>query len=365
MKIGLVGLNQTGKTTIFDLLTHRDPHTHALESKTAAKAAASTGVGFVPDARLDFLSGLYLPKKTTNAQIELTDVTGFSISGEGQKSGAAKFLNDVRHCDALLHVLRAFDSDSLPHEQGEINPARDLKTVETELLFADLELVDKRIERITTGKKITKEHALELEWLKTCYAHLESGGSLADVEQPPAELNIFGKYQFLTTKPRLAVVNLDENQLKSKTYPYKDELEASCAQLGMPLLELCGDMELEVSRLPEGDKSLFMEDLGISQPGISVLAKAMYDLLGYISFFTVGEDEVKAWTVTDGIHARAAAGKIHSDIERGFIRAEVVKFADIKELGSMAKVKEKGLFRLEGKEYPVVDGDIIHYRFNV
>ena len=172
-------------------------------------------------------------------------------------------------------------------------------------------------------------------------------------------------YAFLTEKPRLAVVNLDEAQYKAKDYPQRQALQELCAKLNITLLELCAEMELEISRLPEEDKALFMEDLGLTEPGIAVLARGIYGQLGLISFLTAGEDEVRAWTIEKGLNARAAAGKIHSDIERGFIRAEVVKFKDIQELGSMAKVKEKGLFRLEGKEYIVEDGDIINFRFNV
>lgn len=361
MKIGLVGLNQTGKTTIFNLLTGREEGSQA----PAGKSAANTGVGLVPDSRIDFLSQLFKPKKITYAQIELTDVAGFSATGEGQKSGAAKFLNDVRPCEALIHVLRAFESDSVIHEQGNIDPARDLEAVETEMLFADLELVEKRIDRIKTGKKMTKENADELARLERCFAWLEGGGTMREMELTEEERIAMRNYAFLTEKPRLAVVNLDESQFKKKDYPNKEAVRSLCSQLNIPLLELCGEMELEISRLPEEDKLMFMEDLGLSEPGIAVLARAVYGLLGLISFLTAGEDEVRAWTIEEGTSARAAAGKIHSDIERGFIRAEVVKFEDIKSLGSMAKVKEKGLFRLEGKEYTVIDGDIINFRFNV
>ena len=361
MNIGLVGLNQTGKTTLFHLLTGRDDDGQA----GAPKGAANTGMGSVPDERVDFLSQMYHPKKTTYAKIDFTDIAGFSAGGEGRHSGAAKFLNDVRPCDALVHVLRAFASDTVVHDKESIDPARDLEDVETELLFADLELVEKRIERIKAGKKITKENADELALLERCYAWLEGGGAMREMTLTDDERLAIRNYAFLTEKPRLAVVNLDENQMKTQAWPGREALEALCVRLGIPLLALCAEMELEISRLPEEDKPLFMEDAGITQPGIAVLAQAIYGLLGLISFLTAGEDEVRAWTVERGAIAKHAAGKIHSDIERGFIRAEVVKFDNIRELGSMAKVKEKGLFRLEGKEYIVIDGDIIHFRFNV
>ena len=361
MKIGLIGLNQTGKTTLFNLLTGRGDGTSA----AGAKGSANIGTGVVPDERVDFLSDLYKPKKTTHARIEFTDVAGFPMSSDGRNSGASRFLNDVRHCDALVHVLRAFESGSVLHDLDSIDPLRDLSAVETEMLVADLEMIEKRIGRIKSGKKVTKEHEAEISFLERCFNWLDKAGAVRDMELSDDELIAIRSYSFLTDKPRLAVVNSDESQWESKSWPNHDALKSLCAKLNIPLLELCVDSELEISRLPEEDKTLFMEDMGISQPGIEVLTKAVYELLGLISFLTVGEDEVRAWTIDKGTVARTAAGKVHSDIERGFIRAEVVKYDNIKELGSMTKVKEKGLYRLEGKEYVVVDGDIIYFRFNV
>jgi len=361
MKIGLIGLPLTGKTTLFNLLTN----TKASTGMFASKAEANIGTAKVPDSRIDFLSSLYHPKKTTYAQIEFVDIAGLTATQEGQKSGSAKFLNDVRPCDALVHVIRAFANDDIPHVAGAINPATDLETVEMELLFADLELVDKRIERIKTGKKITKENAAELEILEKCYQALEAGSFMSDVELKDEERQMLRNYAFLTEKPRLAVVNLDEEQFKSGNYPGKEELKEMCQAKNIPLLEICAQMELEISELDEEDKRIFMEDLGLVETGIELLARSVYERLGLISFLTAGEDEVRAWTIKKGMNAKEAAGKIHSDIERGFIRAEVVKYKDIQELGSMAKVKEKGLYRLEGKDYIVEDGDIINFRFNV
>jgi len=361
MKIGLIGLDQTGKTTLFELLTGRDEGSLA----TGGKGSANVGAGFVPDERIDFLSGLFKPKKTTYARIDLIDVPGFSVSGGGHSSGASKFLSDVRPCDALIHVLRAFNSGSVTHDLGSIDPVRDLEAVEMEMLFADLEMIEKRIGRIKTGKKVTKEHEVEITLLERCYKHLEGGGTMAGMDLSEDERTAIRNYSLLTDKPRLAVVNLDEGQWESKDWYNKDSLEAMCSGLNIPLLELCVGLELEISRLPDEDKQMFMDEMSIEQPGVAVLARAVYGLLGLISFLTVGGDEVRAWTIEKGTHAKNAAGKVHSDIERGFIRAEVVKYDNIRELGSMAKVKEKGLFRLEGKEYVVVDGDIINFRFNI
>ena len=361
MKIGLIGLDQTGKTTLFNLLTGKDDSA----APPGGKGAANIGTGSVPDGRIDFLSALYKPKKTTYAKIELIDIAGFSVSGDNRNSGAAKFLNDVRPCDALIHVLRVFNSGSITHDSGNIDPARDLGIVETEMLLADFEMIDKRIDRIKTGKKITKEHEAELELLTRCFDQLDKGGTLKDMELTSEERTATKSFSFLTEKPRLAVVNLDENQWEAKDYPNKEALNTLCKKLSIPLIELCVEMELEISRLDEEDKKIFMDDLGIDQPGISVLARAVYEHMNLISFMTIGGDEVRAWTIDKGIDVRTAAGKIHTDFYRGFIRAEVVKYENLFEHGSMTKLKEKGLFRLEGKEYIVIDGDIINIRFNV
>jgi ribosome-binding ATPase YchF (GTP1/OBG family) len=233
------------------------------------------------------------------------------------------------------------------------------------MLFADLEMIEKRINRIKAGKKVTKENEAEINLLERCSRWLEDGGSLVDMDMTEDERVSIRGFSFLKEKLSLAVVNLDVAEWESGSYPNKEALQDLCKKLNIPLYELCIDMELEISRLPYDDKEAFMLDMNINEPGVTVLAGAMYSLLDLISFLTVGEDEVKAWTIENGTIARVAAGKIHTDIERGFIRAEVVKYKDIKELGSMVKVKEKGLFRLEGKDYIVQDGDIINFRFNV
>lgn len=365
MKIGLIGFNQTGKTSLFELLTGKE----SADITGGGRGSSNVGTCFIPDERVDFISSIYKPKKTTYAKIELTDVPGFSPSVDGHSSGAAKFLNDVRQCDALIHVLRAFNSDSIVHDLESINPARDFEALESEMLLADLEMIEKRITRINAAKKLTKELSDELNLLERCFSHLEGGGKIRDMNLTENEQLAVRGFSFLTEKPCLVVVNLDENQwADNKTYPGKDTL-LSLFKISddthSPITELCVAMELEISRLSESDRQLFMEDMGIVEPGISVLAKAAYTLLSLISFLTYGEDEVRAWTIDKGTVAKIAAGKIHTDIERGFIRAEVVKYNDFHELGSIAKVKEKGLFRLEGKDYVVADGDIITFRFNV
>jgi len=331
----------------------------------SGKTEANLGTAWVPDERIDFLSKLYKPKKTTYAQIELIDVPGL-VQGASQGQGVGnQFLDTIRKVDALVHVVRAFQSPDVPHVEESIDPVRDWETVEMELLFADLDLVEKRIERINTQKKKAKESQAELPILQKCKEALENSIPISKLALEPEELQMLQNYNFFTMKPVIAVVNVDEEQFSSGQYPGKEELEKILSEKGILILEICALMEMEINRLSEEDRELFLAELGIKEPGINRLARTIYNKLNLISFFTSGEDEVKAWTIRMGTNAKKAAGKIHSDIERGFIRAEVVKYEDLHQLGSMAKVKEKGLFRLEGKEYIVQDGDIINFRFNV
>ena len=267
--------------------------------------------------------------------------------------------------DALVHVLRVFEDDNVPHVDGSIDPMRDIETVNMELLFADLGVIDNRIKRIETAKKVTKENLSELEVLKKCKAGLEQGLLIHNLELDDEEKRHLKTFEFLSEKPIILVANLDEQQLITKDYPSRDSLMEYSRKVNTPLIELCVKSELEIAQLDPEDRQAFLEDLGISESGIDRLAKTAYEHLGLISFLTTGQDEVKAWTIKRNTTAKKAAGKVHSDIERGFIRAEVCKFDDLKELGSMGKVKEMGLLSVEGKDYIVQDGDIISFRFNV
>lgn len=359
---GLIGLPTVGKTTFFNLLTHANAETLNFFS---GKTEANVGVATIPDERVEYLSKLYRPKKTTFAQLEVTDVVGL-VRGASEGKGAGNtFLARIRNVDALVHILRVFKNDEVLHVEGSIDPLRDLETVNLELWLADLEMVEKRIERIKTGKKIKAENQAELAVLEKLKAGLEADKGIHQLDLSEEESRLVRHFAFLTEKPMILVVNLDEDQLMGGSYPQKEALYDYAEQQGLPLLEICAKTEIEISQLSQEDQTVFMAELGITEPGINRLARAMYQSLGLISFFTVGEDEVKAWTINRGTDAKRAAGKIHSDIERGFIRAEVVRFSDLQELSSMAKVKEKGLFRLEGKDYVVEDGDIINFRFNV
>lgn len=362
LNCGIVGLPMVGKTTIFNLLTGTGAETSNFYS---GKTGSNRGIAKIPDPRINFLSSVYKPRKTVYAELEVVDVPGLVRgASEGQGSGNA-FLDGVRNTDALLHVVRAFANSEVLHVDGSIDPLRDIETVNLELLLADLELVEKRLERIKSGKKIKAEQQRELAFLERLRTALEAEQPVHSLDLDPEDQALVKNIGFLTDKPMLLVVNLDEEQAAAGDYPGREQLRAETEKKGISLLEISAGIEAEIAELPEEEREEFMTDLGILEPGIARLARAIYDLLGLISFFTVGEDEVKAWTIKKGTTARKAAGKIHSDIERGFIRAETVRYDDFAAQGSMARVKEKGLFRLEGKEYVVEDGDIINFRFNV
>jgi hypothetical protein len=354
MQLGIIGLPLVGKTTVFELLTQSSDKSHN-------NARANLGMARIPDNRIDFLSNLYKPKKTTYAQLEVIDIPGLV---PGAEKTASVFLDSVRRADALLHVVRVFENDAVPTLNNEINPVKDIENINYELLLADLDLIEKRIDRINTNKK--KNNFLsELTLLERLKEALENETPLAAVELTSEEQEILTAYQFLTTKPILICLNISEDDLIGKAYQQREQVLEFAIQRNLPVVEISAGIERELAELEGEEKAIFMQELGIEESGMVKISQSMYHRLGLASFFTVGEDEVKAWTIEEGTVARKAAGKIHSDIERGFIRAEVVEYEDLKNLGSMNAVKEKGLFRLEGKEYLVKDGDIVHFRFNV
>lgn len=352
LDIGLIGLSRSGKTTIFNLLTNSHAETAGF------KAESRRGMAPVPDSRLGWLAHLYQPKKLTPAQLNVVDVPGLM---HDESQGPNRFLNDVRLVDALIHVVRAFPSDL----GEEPRPLQDLEDMELELGLSDLDLVEKRRERIKTGKKVTPEQVHEMELLEQLHQVLESGNRIDGLDLDDEDRRLLSGYQFLTLKPMVWLLNLDDAGFQSGQYRERQEIEKAARDKNIPLVLMAGAMEQEIQDLDEADRVDFMKDLGIDQTGTERLAQAAYEHLGLISFLTAGEDEVRAWTIRAGTPAKEAAGKIHSDIERGFIRAEVVSFAALLEAGTMAQARDQGQVRLEGKEYIMQDGDIVNFRFNV
>lgn len=354
MDIGLIGLARSGKTTIFNLLTA----SHVQTAGFGSKAESRRGMAPVPDERLGWLGDLYHPKKVTPAQLNVVDVPGL-VRDESQ--GANRFLNDVRLVDALIHVVRGFVSDI----GEEPIPLKDLEDMELELALSDLDLVEKRKARLVVGKKVTSEQQHELTLLDQLHGVLESGGRLDGLDLGDEDRRLLSGYQFLTLKPMVWLLNVTDQAFQSGEYPDQEAIFELASAKNIPLVVMAGAMEQEIQDLDPVDRVEFMRDLGINETGTERLARAAYQRLGLISFLTAGEDEVRAWTIKEGLVAKEAAGKIHSDIERGFIRAEVVSFDALKKAGTMAHARDLGQVRLEGKDYRMNDGDIVNFRFNV
>ena len=359
MKISIIGLSNSGKTTVFNALTGQNIET-TLYPTTSGEP--NRGVVKVPDTRIDTLAGMFKPKKTTYATIEYLDYIGMT---RGDVEQNRKVFDLVKDADAVVQVVRLFRDDSVTHPMETIDPVRDIETAELELIFGDLDLVEKRLERMEQGaKRGKKPNDAEKKLLLKCKEFLEKEVALRDVEFSDEEKTAMRPLQFLSTKPEVVVINIGEADLNTdETRELQSTLQARFPSLSV--LPLCGKIEMEIAQLSSDEKGLFLEDLGIDQPASDKLIQTSYRILGLISFFTVGEDEVKAWTIRKNTSALLAAGKIHSDIERGFIRAEVVSFEDFISAGSTHDARDRGLLRLEGKTYEVKDGDIINFRFNV
>ncbi len=352
MKIGIIGRPQAGKSTLFQLFTNQEVNSN---NKT------QVAVGKVPDPRVDVLASLHKPLKISYATIDFLDVPGFI---PGQNSNGKSFLQSVSDADALVLVTRAFESDTVPSYNG-IQPYGDFNEIQQELVVADWSLLETRLERIAKQRGKNPQAAEELAVLEKCQEILEQDLPLRQLELNEDEEKLLRTYDFLTRKPLIVAVNVDEEQMRSSAYPQQEELESELQRLQLPLIQVSAQIEAEINELDAEDAALFMEELGITESGIARIAQTVYAHLGLISFFTAGEKEVHSWTIKKGDTASRAAGKIHSDIERGFIRAEVVSYEDLVEHGTMQTVKEKGLFRLEGRDYVVQDGDVITFRFNV
>lgn len=359
MKIAIIGFPNSGKSTVFNVLTESNIETSAY---SGGKSAPNIAVVKVPDERVEKLDAIFKPKKKTPAEIIFQDFVGI-VKDDGKKKDTL-FSEEVKQSDALVHVCRAFEDDAVPHPSGGVNPLSDAETMELELIMADLVAVDNRIDRLDKDlkRKPSKEAEFEIELMQRLKTILESEKPLRQTELTEEELKVIRGYNFLSLKKMIVLINLGEEQLSG--YSTK-EVEEFATNAGLECQALCGSIEMEISQMEPADQLVFLEEYGIEASARNIFILKAYNMLGLISFFTVGEDEVKAWTIVKGTCAQDAAGEIHSDLKRGFIRAETVSYEDFMAVESLAKARDKGTLRQEGKTYIVKDGDIINIKFNV
>ena len=365
MKLGIVGLPNVGKSTLFNAITNAGAQSANYPFCTIEP---NVGVVAVPDPRLDKLTEMYDPEKYTPATIEFVDIAGL-VKGASKGEGLGnKFLANIREVDAVVHVVRCFENDDIVHVEGSIDPKRDIETINLELILSDMEILDRRIDKTSKLLKGDKKYQAELEFFNRVKEALSEGRPARSVDCTPEEAELLSTVSLLTNKPVIYAANLSDTDFKDGSAdgnPYFAVVKEIATEEHAGVLPICAEIEAEISGMEPEEKELFLSEMGLEQSGLDRLINACYDLLGLISYLTAGKPEVRAWTIKKGTKAPQAAGKIHTDFERGFIRAEVINYDDLIACGSSTAAKEKGLMRLEGKDYVVQDGDVILFRFNV